>query len=73
MEYTLILSLIKLGLEVFQDERRDRFLKKYLKIEKAYYEELNKGLENRSDLAINKLRLDARQLAKLVVREASKR
>jgi hypothetical protein len=73
MEFTLILSLIKLGLEVFQDERKDRYLKKYLKIEKAYYEELNKGLENRSDLVINKLRLDARQLAKLVVREASKR
>jgi hypothetical protein len=73
MEFTLILSLIKLGLEVFQDERKDRYLKKYLKIEKAYYEELNKGLETRSDLAINKLRLDARQLAKLVVREASKR
>jgi hypothetical protein len=69
MEITLILSLVKLGLEVFQGERRDKFLKKYIKIQGEYQDELNKGLDNRSDLKLDRLRLEAIGLAELVVRE----
>ena len=69
MQLGLILSLIKLGLEVFQDERKDRYLKQYNKIKKEYQDELNKGLDDRSDLALDKLRFDAIQLAELIVRE----
>jgi len=65
----LILSLIKLGLEVFQDERKDKFLKKYLKLQKEHQDELNKGLDDRSDLKLDELRIEAIQLAELVVRE----
>lgn len=69
MQLGLILSLIKLGLEVFQGERKDRFLKQYIKIKEEHQDELNKGLDDRSDLAIDKLRFEAIQLAELVVRE----
>ncbi len=69
MSLELILSLIKIGAEIFQDERKDRFLKSYLKIQKEYQNELNKGLDDRSDLKLDKLRFEAIQLAELVVRE----
>jgi hypothetical protein len=71
MDLTLILSLIKLGLEVFQDERKDRYLKKYLALEKDYQDELNKGLSNWSDLALDRMRFEARQLAQLIVDDAN--
>ncbi len=69
MNLELILSLIKIGAEIFQDERKDRFLKSYLKIQKEYQNELNKGLDDRSDLKLDKLRFEAIQLAELVARE----
>lgn len=69
MNLGLILSLIKLGLEVFQDERKDKYLKQYLKLQKEYQDELNKGLDDRSDLKLDELRIEAIQLAELVVRE----
>ncbi len=69
MNTQLILSLIKVSLEVFQDERKDRFLKKYLKIQEDYQNELNKGLDNRSDLKLMQLLGKAEQLGELVVRE----
>lgn len=69
MNTELILSLIKVSLEVFQDERKDRFLKKYLKIKEEFQDELNQGLDDRSDLKLDRLRLDAIDLAELVIRE----
>lgn len=69
MNLGLILSLIKLGLEVFQDERKDKFLKKYLKLQKEHQDELNKGLDDRSDLKLDQLCFEAIILAELVVRE----
>jgi hypothetical protein len=71
MDLTIILSLIKLGLGVFQDERKDRYLKKYLALEKDYQDELNKGLDSWSDLALDRMRFEARQLAQLIVDDAN--
>ena len=69
MNIELILSLIKIGAEIFQDERKDRFLKKYLKLQKEYQDELNKGLDDRSDFKLDELRLEATGLAELLIRE----
>ena len=71
MDISLILGLIKLGLEVFKDERKDRYQKQYLNLEKRYQDELNKGLDDRSDLAIDRMRFDAKQLAILLIKEHS--
>ena len=73
MSLSTILSLIKLGLEVFQSERKDRFLKKYHKIEKEYQDELNKGLNDRSDFELDRLRIQANQLAELIIAESASR
>ena len=69
MDLTLILGLIKLGLEVFQDQTKDKYLKKYLKIQKEFQDEINKGLNDRSDLKLDQLRHEAKQLAELLIRE----
>lgn len=69
MDLTLILGLIKLGLEVFQDQTKDKYLKKYLKIQKEFQDEINKGLNDRSDLKLDQLRHEAKQLAELLIRD----
>lgn len=73
MQIELILSLVKVGLEVFQDERKDKFLKRYLKIQKEYQDEVNKGIDDRSDLKLDRLRFDAEQLAQLLISEHSRK
>lgn len=69
MDLTLILGLIKLGLEVFQDQTKDKYLKKYLKLQREFQDEINKGLDDRSDLKLDQLRHEAKQLAELLIRE----
>ena len=73
MQIELILSLVKIGLETFQDERKDKFLKKYLRIQKEFQDEVNKGLDDRSDLKLDRLRFDAEQLAQLLISEHSRK
>ena len=72
MELGTILSLIKLGLEIFKDERKGRFTKKYVKLEREYMDEMSKPENIRSDLALDRLYFDAGELAKLIVTESSK-
>lgn len=69
MKLDLILGLIKVGLEVYQNETKDKFLKKYIKIKKEFQDELNKGLDDRSDLVLDQLLYDAEELAKLIIQE----
>lgn len=71
MDLQLVLGLIKVGLEVYQGETRDKYLKKYVKIQQRFQDELNKGINERSDLELDRLCIDARQLAELLIRESS--
>jgi hypothetical protein len=73
MELGLVLQILKVSLEIFQDERKDRFLKKFLKIEKEWMDELSKPDSEQSDLMLDRLHFDAEALAKLVVSEASRK
>jgi hypothetical protein len=72
MSLGAILSLINVALDVFKDERKDRFLKQYVKIKTEYQNELDKGLANRSDLTISQLLNEAKLLSALVVSEHNK-
>jgi hypothetical protein len=72
MSLGAILSLINVALDVFKDERKDRFLKQYVKIKTEYQNELDKGLANRSDLTISQLLNEAKLLSALVVAEHNK-
>lgn len=69
MELSSVLGLIKIALEVFQDQTKDRYLKKYLKIKAEYQHEIDKGIDDWSDLKLHQLRLEAENLAELIVRE----
>ena len=71
MNLGTILSLLEISLEVFQSERKDRFLKQYVKIKESYQDELNKGIDNWSDYKLSQLRIDAERLAELVIAERS--
>lgn len=73
MEVGLVLQLIKLSLEIFQDERRDRFLKKYVKLERQWHEEMDRPDSERSDLALDTILRECNLLAKLVISESSKK
>ena len=67
MELSSILGLIKIALEVFQGQTKDRYLKKYLKIKEEYQDEIDKGIDNWSDLKLNKLLLESEDLARLII------
>lgn len=72
MEVGLVLQVLKLSLEIFKDERRDRFLKKYIELEKEWMDEISKGDDSVSDLTLDRLRFEIESLAKLVVSESRK-
>ena len=67
MNIGVILSAVEIILEVYQDHRKDRYLKKYLGIKDEFQAELNKGITKRSDLRLDELRHDAEQLLELVI------
>jgi hypothetical protein len=70
MDLSLILPLIKVALDVFKDERKDRYIRRFNAIEKEFQDELNKGIDDRSDLKLDRLRFDARQLIELIVKDS---
>lgn len=84
MDAGLIFGLLKIALEVWQDERRDRFTKKLTGLRKDYREELKKeeydstnpehkkGDQSRfrSELNLDNILFECKNIAQLVVGEA---
>lgn len=70
MNIGLILELLKISAEIFQDERRDRFLKKAIKLKQEWHDELSKPDTDRSDLAMDRLLLEIDNLSKLIIAES---
>lgn len=68
----LALGLAKVALEVFQDERKGRFLNELTKLEKEWHEEMDKSLDDRSDLAIDRIMREYRIVFKRIIAEAKK-
>lgn len=71
-EIGLALGILKLALEVFKDERKDRFLKQLIALEKDFQHEKDKGKDNWSDLTLSRFLRESKDLQRLVVSEASK-
>lgn len=72
----LTLKLALLALEVFKDERGDRYSRlknDLLKIEKEWQDEMALPDDERSDLALDSLVFDSRQLFERIVTEAQNR
>jgi hypothetical protein len=72
MDIGLILGLIKVSLDIFHDERKDRFLKQYVKLQREWNEEMSRSDDERSDLALDTILFECNLLAKLVITEAYK-
>ena len=72
MDLSLILPLIKVALDVFSNERKDRYTRRFHKIESEYQDEKNKGLNDRSDLKLNELHHEARQLIELIIKDSGR-
>jgi predicted transcriptional regulator len=70
-ELALVLGLLKVGLELWKDERSDKFQKQFLKLNKELDEEKLLG-DKASDKRIDELERELRQLAESFV-YASKR
>lgn len=69
MELGLVFGLLKVAIETFKDERQDRFLKRYVKLEKEWQDEMAKDDDDVSDLKLDRILFDSIGLAKLVVAE----
>jgi hypothetical protein len=72
MELGLVFGLLKVAIETFNDERQDRFLKKYVKLEKEWQDEMALPDDQRSDLTLDRILFECHALAKLVIAEKSK-
>jgi hypothetical protein len=73
MEFGLVMQVLKLSLEIFQGERRDRFRNKYTRIEKEWMDEMSKPEGFISDLTLDRLHFDATILARLIISESASR
>lgn len=69
----LIFGLLKVSAEIFQDERKDRFLKKAIRLEREWNEEMDKHPSIRSDLALDTIMREYKLLGALIIAESSKR
>ena len=73
---TLILGLSKLALEIFRDERGDRYSRlsnELLSIEKEWNEEMSRPDNERSDLALDRLLFNAKQVSEKIIAGAKSR
>jgi hypothetical protein len=72
----LLLGLAKLALEIFKDERGDRysrFSNDLLKIEKEWLEEYSRPDSERSDLALDTLLFESKQVSQRIIDAAKAR
>lgn len=73
MEAGLILGLLKVAIETFQDERKNHFTKLYNKLSKDWQNEMALPDDERSDLTLDNILFECNQLAALVVAESGRK
>lgn len=67
MDLDLVLGILKEGLTLWNNKESTKYLDKVVKLEKEYYEELNKPLDARSDLRIDEILLELTIISKSFV------
>lgn len=72
MSIGLILGLLKVSLDIFHDERKDRFLKQWTELNEEWENEMSEPDDTRSDLKLDQLLFKCTNLAELVISEHSK-
>ena len=58
MDLALLLGVLKEGLALWNNKESNKYLDQVIKLEKAYYEELNKPLDARNDLKLDEIMLE---------------
>jgi hypothetical protein len=58
MELELALGILKEGLTLWNNKESTKYLDRVIKLEKEYYEELNKPLDARSDYKLDSIMLE---------------
>lgn len=58
MDLSLALGVLKEGLKLWNSKESDKYLGRVIKLEKEYYEELNKPSDERSDYRLDSIMLE---------------
>jgi len=73
MDLTLILGILKEGLKLWNNREATKYLDRVIKLEKDYYEELNKPAEERSDRQLDNIMLELRIVSQSFLHYPGKR
>lgn len=63
MEVELVLKILGAGLAIWESKEKTKYQDRFIELEKAYYEEINKDDNSRNDAFISNLRVELRILA----------
>jgi hypothetical protein len=58
MDLKLVLGILKEGLKLWASKESTKYLDRVIKLEKEYYEELNKPEDERSDFKLDSIMLE---------------
>jgi hypothetical protein len=72
MDLNLTLGVLKEGLTLWNSKESTKYLDKVIKLEKDYYEELNKPLDARNDFKLDSIMLELTVLAQSFVMHPGK-
>ena len=73
MDLALALGILKEGLKLWNNREATKYLDRVIKLEKEYYEELNKSPDERSDLRLDSVMLELRILSQSFLHYPGKR
>ena len=73
MDLALALGILKEGLRLWNNREATKYLDRVIKLEKEYYEELNKPLDERSDRRLDSIMLELRILSQSFLHYPGKR
>lgn len=73
MDLTLTLGILKEGLKLWNNREATKYLDRVIKLEKDYYEELNKPAEERSDRQLDNIMLELRIVSQSFLHYPGKR
>lgn len=73
MDLALVLGILKEGLKLWNNREATKYLDRVIKLEKDYYEELNKPSDERSDLHLDGIMLELRILSQSFLHYPAKR
>lgn len=73
MQVELILKLLESGLVLWNNHQATKYLDKLIKLKKDWYEEYNKPLTIRSDVALDSLELQLRILSESFIQASGRK